>query len=228
MAACSALVAALLCPLTLTANVLIYHFDIGGDPIFSGTPPAGPPPWIDATFADIAPGTVQLTVAAVGLTGTEKVTEFYLNLDPALAATSLAFGFVSGTGAFNLPAIQTGTDAFKADGDGKYDILFNFSQTPATAFTGGDSVTYQITGISGLTASSFVFYSAPAGGHGPFLAAAHVQGISATSTSDTTTYSGWLAPSQVSPIPEPASAALLLLAGGSAWFTRRLTRNRRS
>src|SRR6185503_10467667 len=87
-------------------------------------------------------------------------------------------------------AITEGVNAFKADGDGKYDVLFQFSTTPGDSFTGGEQISYLITGITGLDAMDFYrFLSLPAGGHGPFFAAGHVQAISYGEGS------GWIAPS---------------------------------
>lgn len=206
------------------AATFVYHFNIGGDPVFSGTPPSGSPPWIDATFQDSSPGTVLLTIANVGLSSGEKLTELYFNLNPSKLATSLTFTHVSDSGGFVLPTIGRGENAFQAGGDGKYDILFSFSQSRAAAFTAGEYLTYQITGIPGLIASDFIGLSLPAGGHGPFLAAGHVQGISVAGGGST---SGWIAPSQFTtiPVPEPSSAALLLLTGVGAWVSRRFGRS---
>jgi len=120
-----------------------------------------------------------------------------------------------------------GLNAFKADGDGKYDILFQFAQTPANSFTSGEHLTYLISGIGGMTASDFVYLSMPAGGHGPFFSAIHMQGIGSTGVTDTGSLSGWVSPSDVTivPVPEPTVAAFALvlagLAGGRAWLRRR-------
>ncbi|MGN6643759.1 MAG: PEP-CTERM sorting domain-containing protein [Verrucomicrobiota bacterium] len=205
------------------AATFVYHFNIGGDPVFSGTSPSGSSPWVDATFQDVSPGTVLLTFENVGLSSGEKLTELYFNLDPAKQATSLTFTHVSDSGGFVLPTISRGENAFQAGGDGKYDILFSFSQSRAAAFTAGEYLTYQITGITGLIASDFIGLSLPAGGHGPFLAAGHVQGINVSGGGST---SGWIAPSQFTtiPVPEPSSAALLLLTGISALYSRRFSR----
>ncbi len=184
------------------------------DNAFSGSSPAGPAPWVNTWLTDGTPGTVFLSVSNVGITATEKVTALYLNLDPTLDPTKLQFTFLSGSSGVFAPLPSLGVDSFKADGDGKYDILFQFAQPPVSAFGANDYLTYKITGITGLNADDFIFLSKPSGGHGPFYAAAHVQSIQATSPTDTGTLSGWISPNEVDFlfVPEPSSSALFLLA----------------
>ena len=177
-----------------------------------GTPPEGtvPPAWLTVTIddgADYTDGIVTLTLAATNLTGSEKVKGWYLNLDPSFSPTNLVFTTPVKTGAFRDPTISKGTDAYKADGDGIYDIEFAFDHTGNASmnFGGGDSIQYTMTLSSGgtLTAASFDFLSTPAGGHGPYLTAAHVQSIGAGEDS------GWVT------APEPAT--LGILATGTAF-----------
>jgi len=175
--------------------------------------PAGPGPWLTATFVDVAPDTVDLTLLTTGLTGIEFVGEFYFNLDPLLDLTLLSFSAPTKTGFFADPIISKSINAYKADGDGKYDILIDFGTsdggTSTTRFNVGDAVKYTIS-YPGLTASSFNFLSAPAGGAGPFLTAAHVM-----STQDITTTSGWVT------VPEPASMILITTSTIGLGFIRR-------
>jgi hypothetical protein len=203
------------------ASGVSYQFD---NEFSSGTPPSGPAPWITATIQTVTPGTVLLTVANNGLLGSEFVSGLYLNLNTNYNPLNLSISYVSSSGSFTIPSIgagtiERGTDSFKADGDGKYDVLFDFSTTSGTTFGSGNSVTYQISGISGLVANDFVYLSAPNGGHGPFYAAAHVQGIGPTGAA-----SGWVEPSLGAlPIlvPEPSSSALLALSVGILGFASR-------
>jgi hypothetical protein len=200
---------------------LVFTFDN----VFSGTAPAGSPPWVQASLLDLSPGTVSLTITNTGLSSAEKTTELYLNLDPSLSPTALHFSVVGGTAGVTAPAPSTGTDSFKADGDGKYDILFQFGQTPVTAFSSGDYIQYSITGIPGLTSADFAHLSTAAGGHGPFYAAVHVQGIASTGVNDQGTFSGWASPTDlqyITNVPEP-SAANLLITAGLLLATRRKT-----
>jgi len=169
-----------------------------------GTAPAGATPWLTATIDDGGtPGSVTLTLEATNLTGSEFVSGWYLNLDPSLNPTSLVFSSPTKTGTFDDPTISSGANAFKADGDGKYDILFGFATSGSGGgvhqFGVGDSVQYTVTGIGSLVAASFNFPSSPDGGHGPFLTAAHVQSIGEGSDS------GWVT------LPEPVTLGLMAL-----------------
>jgi hypothetical protein len=176
-------------------------------------------PWITAVFQDTStPGSVMLTLSAPHLTGNEFVSGWYFNLNPALDPTQLQFNSATvSSGSFTLPGIRESVDSYKADGDGKYDILLSFSTSGGLNgnFTSGDSLSYTLSGNFGshvLSAADFLFLSAPAGGHGPFDAAAHVQGIGQNSGA-----SGWVDPS--SPImgqdvvPAPDGAATMMLLG---------------
>jgi hypothetical protein len=192
---------------------------LGSDFEFSGaTPPASlTPPWLTTTFDDGGgTGSVVLTLTATDLTASEFVSGWYLNLDPALDVSSLVFSSPTKVGSFTNPAISLSTNAFKADGDGKYDILLEFDVSAGVAnrFTAGDSVSYTITGIATLTADSFNFLSLPAGGHGPYIHAEHVQGIGSESLS------GWVSGDELPPIPEPATMSLLAV-GSLALLRRR-------
>ncbi|HUU30818.1 MAG TPA: PEP-CTERM sorting domain-containing protein [Phycisphaerae bacterium] len=174
---------------------------------FSGaTPPEGtvPPAWLTVTIddgADYTDGIVTLTLAATNLTGNEKIKEWYLNLDPSFDPENLVFAQVGKTGAFKDATISKGLDAFKAGGDGFYDIEFVFDHTGNTSknFGAGESIGYTVSLSSGgtLTASSFDFLSTPAGGQGPYHTAAHVQSIGAGEDS------GWIT------APEPATLGVL-------------------
>ena len=178
---------------------------------FGGTAPEGARPWFTVTFDDGgSSGTVELTVSGGNLTGNEFISELYLNLDPAMDATSLVFSTPPGkTGSFDDPTIALGENAFKADGDGKHDILLTFATEDGlvTRFTSGDVLSYTVSGITLLEASSFDFISAPNGGEGEYVMAAHIQAIGQTSDS------GWVT------VPEPG--CLVMLAIGAAAILRR-------
>ncbi|WP_428936840.1 hypothetical protein [Fontivita pretiosa] len=194
-----------------TARAAVITYDLSVE--FSGaTAPAGATPWLRATFDDGgSSGSVTLTLTALNLTGSEFVSEWNFNLDPSLNPANLIFSSPTKTGTFANPTILTGVNAFQADGDGLYDIQVAFDNAPpANRFTAGESVVYTISGISSLTANSFNFLSAPAGGKGPFPTAAHVQGIGAQANN-----SGWVT------VPEPAGAAILLIAAASVCLPRR-------
>jgi len=147
---------------------------------FGAVSPDGPAPWATAVFDDGGSlGSVTLTMSVAASVNLAAVTEMYFNLDPALDPTSLLFARTDGTGptAANT-SIQTGVDNFQADGDGQYDILFDFPPPPgqqAARFNAGEFVTYDITGIGSLTADDFNFFATPGGGFGPYLSVARFQ-----------------------------------------------------
>ena len=183
-----------------------HNFEFSG-----GSQPSGAAPWLRATFDDGGgSGSVTLTFTGLNLVNQEFVRFTYFNLDPAINPASLSFSTPTKVGAFSDPTIATGTNAFQADGDGLYDIRIEFDNSPpANQFGPGEAVTYTIT-APGLTANSFNFLSAPAGGSGPFPTAAHVQGIGSSGQ-----FSGW-----TTQVPEPASLGLTAL-GALAGLRRR-------
>jgi len=220
---CAVLAVGLFLPATTHASDILYEFDT---PFPSDPTPTGSAPWVDAEFQDVSGG-VQLTISNVGLTTGEFIqgmgnganNGLLFNLNPSFSPNNLVFSLVSQTGNFGT-SISTGEDAFKADGDGRYDIGFDFS---THNFTAGASITYLITGIPGLNAGSFAYLSSSTGGTGPFYAAAHVMGINGTNGT-------WIEPGSgpilVSPVPEPSSIVLMIasfgvLGGLCRWFRRK-------
>src|SRR5262245_8490405 len=84
-----------------------------------GQTPAGPPPFVTATFEDSAPGHVQLTLSASNLVGREIVGRWLFNVDPVLDPTQLTFTAVNNSA--SVPnSIDTGSDAFMAAGGGYF------------------------------------------------------------------------------------------------------------
>lgn len=179
---------------------------LGLDIEFSGgVAPSGSTPWTTATFDDSfgGPNTVRLTLSTANLTGGasgESVAEWYFNFDPALDPTLLSFTPVSNSA--SVPnSILTGVNAFMADGDGKFDITFNFPPPPGSdtaRFTGGETVIYDITYVAPIDVGSFNYFSVEGGGNGAYLSAAHVQRTGGGPDS------GW-----IGAVPEPGTGALL-------------------
>ncbi len=143
---------------------------------------------------------------ATTLLASDKITEWYFNVagaGPTLATMTMFT---------NLPG-QPGTamaesDTYKADGDGRFDIFFQFP-TSGDTFVAGEMSVWTLF-FPGLTANSFFELSAPEGGSGPFFSAVKLG-------------NAYWAPSLVNGgpvevnIPEPATLLLLgsgLLAGG--------------
>ncbi|MFN0315413.1 MAG: hypothetical protein ACKVQA_10285 [Burkholderiales bacterium] len=177
--------------------------------VFSGIGPGGSAPWVTAAFTDVAGG-VRLDIQAIGISAPEGLHSVYFNLDPALVATSVNFAPLGG----KLATVSRGEDKYKADGDGKYDFFLEFG-TGVAAMQGGEFSRYLLSGPLGLTVASFNFLSQPAGGHGPFLAASHIQGTGAGGGD-----SGWVSASAtgggpVSQVPLPAALGLLASALGA-------------
>jgi hypothetical protein len=177
-----------------------------------GQAPGGPPPWLTATFTQNGANHVTLTLSASGLTGTENVSEWDFNVTDAFVL-NLTFSSETKSGTFNTPTISQGLNAFKADGDGKYDISFGFTTggVASKVFGAGETDTWDISAI-GLTANDFNRLSAPDGGHGPFLTAAHVQNTTGAGSGG----SGWISPS----VPEPSATLLVPLGGILAFLLR--------
>ncbi len=178
------------------ASDFFYFFDT----IFSGSSPSGSAPWSAEVFQDVAPGVVSLTISNVGLTGSEFVSDLYLNLNSSLDPTRLVISPKGGTPGLSAVSISAAADQFKADGDGLYDLHFSFGSAEANRFGANEYLSYELSGIPGLKADDFAFVSAsPAS---PFYAATHVIGSGGTSS--------WIAPSGLT-IPEPVSLRLFLL-----------------
>ncbi len=193
------------------AEALTYTLDN----VFSGNVPDSSSPYGTITFTDIGGETVQITFTASLEDSSEFITEWDFNvvgIDP----TALVFTFVSSTGGVGLPTISKGTDAFKADGDGLYDVFFEFPQPAASRLNGTDTSVWNVTcnPDCNLDASDFAALSSQtgnAGPNGPFHTAAHVQGI-------TPDCSGWVSdtvggsvsnPSgRCGAVPEPSTVLL--------------------
>ena len=186
---------------------------------FSGPPPGGATPWLSATFSDIAGG-VQLTLSGANLAASEFVGGWYFNLSAALDPTSLVFTRTD-AGPVVVDGIGTGANAYKADGDGFFDILIDFQTSSGIGrFSAGDSVVYTITGIPGLNAAMFNYQSTLGGGNGVWYTAAHIQAL-------TNGQSVWIGDgdggggSGGGPVPEPTTMVILASFAGLAVFLKR-------
>jgi len=210
----SAMSASLLFFSTLT-NAATLQLDFGvsfGDPTDSGTAtPSGSDPYLTALFDDgDSIGSVTLTLTVSAGIGDAEVTAVYLNVDDAIGAMIITAA--GGTGP-TANSIQTGTDAFKPDADGWYDILFNLPPPGMDTFDAGETLTYTLT-ATGLLAASFNFASTPDANdlNGPFLGAAKFQSTGDGSQSD------WIGVA----VPIPAAVWLFGSALGLlGWIRRR-------
>ena len=219
LASLIALTVALVLPSAARADLLTINLDT----TFSGTAPVGTNPFVTATFSSAVAGIVSLTITN-NLPAGEFVDTFLFNVDPALDPSNLT---VVNTGGVAPSSISKGTNAFGnnnvsgfgSNTSGLFDLLLNFPSPRASRFDGGLTSTYLITGGS-ITAASFNFLSATPGG--PYLAAAHVQGIPFLGG----TASGGIGASPMAAVPEPATALMLGLglAGSAAAGLRRRRR----
>jgi hypothetical protein len=205
-----ALAAAAPCCAVLAASSNAATLQLGH--MFSDTPvaPDASGPWLTVATTHLGSNQIHVDLSATALSDPEFVSEWFLNLDPVLDLDELTISALALSGGFNVPAaseLLVGTDAYKADGDGLYDIkvIFATSDGLGTRFTAGDTLrlTLTYTGAGTLDASSLGFPSAPDGGSGPFLAAAHIN-----STGFDNEGSVWVAA-----VPEPSVAMSALLAG---------------
>lgn len=150
----------------------------------------------------------------------ESIGIFLFNFDPLLDPTLLSFSVIDDSGAV-LNGINTGVDAFMADGDGDFDIQFDFPQPPGQGvarFTGGESIIYDISYVSAISAFSFESFSNMGGGQGTFQATAKILRISGNG-------SGWIGNATTATVvPEPATGALV----GLGLVALALVRRRRS
>jgi len=185
-----------------------YLYNFGS--VFRGhTPAPASAPWVTAQLADVGPGLVQLTIAASHLTRRESIGSLFLNLDPALNPSLLVFNRINSEGSFRSPKIRARTDAFSVPGAGQFDLRFQFTGLGSNArrFGSGDQVTYLISGIPGLNASSFGFSSLTPCNGDSLSAAAQIRGIPPHHRS------GWIYPAEgLTAVPEPASGVLFAAA----------------
>lgn len=177
-----------------------------------GTAPSSPTtPWITATFIDVGTNQLQLNMTAGNLVLSENIKGWYFNFDDTLDLNSLSI-VANNNSAVESVFVTKDKNNLKADGDGKYDFMFAFP-TSGNLFTSGETVVYDLTYTGGtMNISSFNFLSSPAGGHGPFYSAAHIQ-----NTGDGTG-SGWIANETTTIVPEPVSSTLFVVGGALLGF----------
>jgi hypothetical protein len=170
---------------------------------FSGAQtPGGTPPFVVLNFADTDTDEVTLTISTPGLIGSEFVSQVYFN--SIIDSTDLTIDYASGQEA---SSVVQNPDGEKADGDGFFDVLFNYANP--NRLDAGESSVYIIT-ATGLTAANFDSLSVNSATGYP--AAAHVQGIGEDGQG-----SGWIT---VPEIPGLHAALLLALPIGLAAVRR--------
>ncbi|UCG16173.1 MAG: hypothetical protein JSV19_12850 [Phycisphaerales bacterium] len=149
---------------------------------FNGSTPASPSlPWTEATFEQEGVGDVKLTLSATNLMGDEFISEWYFNVLDVVDPTQLVFT-PDGTLPFTVLGIEQQSNAFQADGDGLFDIRFDFIHTlgPGDQFVGQEVGTWIISHPT-MDLNPEMFWdtsmSAMEGGIEGLYTAAHLGGI---------------------------------------------------
>lgn len=178
-------------------------------------------PWLKINTIDTGLNQVTMELQVTNLTEPEFVKEWYLNVNDSLNLSAISFAASSRVGEFLDPAIFQSTNTYKADGDGKYDILLSFSEGNSDnetggqndRFTSGDILTYTVTynGPAGaFNSSSFDYLSQSSeSSYGPFTSAAKINATGADNEG-----SAWIAAISSGQLPEPTTAIYALLATG--------------
>ena len=190
---------------TSTAAIQPAGFEYDLNASFAGAIPGGSAPWVVATFQNDGSAGVILTISGTDLAGSEKLDQIFFNVNPADGSSiaNLDFSKLSSSGSFALPTITKGEDAEKSGGDGYYDVELAFA-TGKGVFQQGDSISYLISGISGLTASDFVYASTHGGGAGTYYVAAHILSTDGGESAWVDPAGGAIPLSSTGAIPEPA------------------------
>ena len=199
--------------LILCGNSIFSMAAVGGtvrlefNLIYGDDAPLGDGPWMIATFEDLGSDRVLLTIENLLSSDSEHVKQVDFNLNPIFDPDDLEIEQrIGGAQTKEMDAVE---NAFKAGSAKGFDIEMEWDNKKNKRFDGGDGeiVQFEFSGITGLTAESFLFLNnGNKHGHGPenkYFAAAHIGGIG--DDDDST----WIAPAEA-PLPP---AAFLIGAG---------------
>jgi len=160
-------------------NTFALQFGMSGE-FSNGRAPTGGTPWAAVNITDDGKGV--LVTFSVGVNDIGKLTEWYLNYDPTKDIKQLQVTSVDSAAVKSWKA-DTGVNKFKADGDGTYDIKFNFAGD-GNMFKSGESLSFRISSKKAsddLNPEDFNFLSV-GGAKGSFHSAARVEGMSSKGT----------------------------------------------
>ncbi len=156
----------------LAVGILAAPAAFGNSILFDFGPVGAPS--MTALFQDAGPGQVQLTINAVALSGNNTINSLCFNFNPVFNSKDLTFTQTGSVGDVQ-GLVTTGNDSYKVSGgSGKFDIDFVFGPD----FKTGDSVTYSVTGLPGLSVNDFLYVETPSSGRIPGYAAGSVQELS--------------------------------------------------
>lgn len=95
--------------LSSQGSALIYVYELNTE-FSGGAEPAGPSPWVSATFEDVNSNTVKLELSNFNLVGSEFIGGWYVNFNDNLNVNDLNFNRVGGTAVAD-PSISTGLNS---------------------------------------------------------------------------------------------------------------------
>lgn len=218
-----------ICGFGTTVQASLYYAGLPMGKVFSASSPGDIGTFVYYGMAsfeqdtDVSTTTVQMTLHAYDgessgdLPDGAFISSFYFNLNPAYNATGLTIHQLSGVAPTD---IGLGTNAFKADGDGYFDVRMSFGTAEGNRFAAGDTAVFEISRASGLTVNDLVKFTS-VDVHGQetgedypygYVIAAHVQGLSDEA-------SQWInlgVAKEVSQTPEPTALVVWALLGAVA------------
>jgi hypothetical protein len=191
------------------AGVLVLTLDH----VYTGATPSGTGPWLTATFTDLTgvdAGKVELKLAA----NLQSSTEFF----DTLGFNYGGVGSIVASALPNVTFVSGSPSNLSGGGAGDFSFGFNFANPPSKRFNGSDVLTMTLSSAGSINAQMFNVAS------NGFYSGAHVNGIGngsgkiSDSVPQPPSFAG-------TPLPEPASLALLLV-GSIGIGTFRLRRKK--